>query len=205
MIEKKELIDEIVGKEWKMMDKVNNAGGRASCQDDRFMFYRMRKNQFYAWDEKVLKSYKNDLCDAEEKGDNLLQLKYAYMMAVTDPNYYREYLAPSMPVIKGEIEELIKLICELLDGEYHKLAEKYPYFISHGRPAGNGETVTSVSTYLKGELYTYSNKTLALFLGMLKKYDISDKNYIYEVYTNTAKGYGFRTLEEAEERLKGLS
>ena len=43
---KDRMIDDIIDIEWNMFDKVNNAGGRAACQDDWWTFYAMRFSQF---------------------------------------------------------------------------------------------------------------------------------------------------------------
>ena len=43
---KDDLINEIVEVEWEMFDKVNNAGGRAACQDDEWTFYAMIQSVF---------------------------------------------------------------------------------------------------------------------------------------------------------------
>lgn len=76
-------IREIVEEEWSQFQKVNNEGGRASCQDDGKTFYIMRKSQFLVWPEEVLDSYYGDLCKAREEGKNLLFYKYAFMMERT--------------------------------------------------------------------------------------------------------------------------
>ena len=46
-----ELIEKIVMLEWKAFDKVENQGGRASCQDDWSTFSIMRKSQYMLWEE----------------------------------------------------------------------------------------------------------------------------------------------------------
>ena len=80
---KEELVEQIILKEWKMFDAVNNVGGRASCQDDYRTFHIMRGSQFSAWNEKTLQSYHNDLEKAGEDGRNLVSEKYGFMMEYT--------------------------------------------------------------------------------------------------------------------------
>ena len=65
-------IREIVEEEWRQFQKVNNQGGRASCQDDWKTFYIRRKSQFLVWPQEILDSYYDDLCKAREEGRNLL-------------------------------------------------------------------------------------------------------------------------------------
>lgn len=70
-----DIIEQIIKLEWKQFDKVKNEGGRASCQDDFETFSIMRKGQYLAWPEELLKSYCVDLQVAEEKGWNLIMEK----------------------------------------------------------------------------------------------------------------------------------
>ena len=75
--------------------------------------------------------------------------------------------------------------------------------------AGNMRTIrtssdtsfnTSYETYLRGELCTYSEKTMLLYasfiIGLLK----AGRNLAIETMGNTAKMYGFESLKEAEEK-----
>ena len=87
---KEELIDKIIEEEWKQFDKVNNEGGRASCQDNLTTFRIMRKSQFDNWNEMMLESYCRDVKKAAAEGWNLLTEKYARMMESTDPEGYEK-------------------------------------------------------------------------------------------------------------------
>lgn len=63
--------------------------------------------------------------------------------------------------------------------------ERYPIFSSMGRPLYSSEDndiETSIETYLRGELLSYSEKTLKLYLNYVidnkeKKYKSSYKKY----------------------------
>ena len=66
---KDRMIDDIIDIEWNMFDKVNNAGGRAACQDDWWTFYAMRFSQFSSFPENVLASYRQDLEEAKNAGE----------------------------------------------------------------------------------------------------------------------------------------
>ena len=88
MERREETIGTIVGIEWEMMDKVQNCGGRAHCQDDWETFRLMRTSQMRAWNQPMLDSYLDDLRSAQTEGRNLLCEKYAYMMERTNPAEY---------------------------------------------------------------------------------------------------------------------
>ena len=100
MQRREETVGTIVRIEWEMMDKVQNCGGRAHCQDDWETFRLMRTSQMRAWDQPLLDSYLDDLRSAQTEGRNLLCEKYAYMMERTSPAEYavlRDYLpVPSL-------------------------------------------------------------------------------------------------------------
>ena len=85
-MEKNTIINQIVDIEWVMFDKVNNIGGRASCQDEKQTFYIMRSSQLGAWNEALLGSYLEDLQQAKAEGRNPLSEKYGYMMEVIPKN-----------------------------------------------------------------------------------------------------------------------
>ena len=164
-MERRELEKQIIEKEWLMFQKVQDVNGRASCQDDWTTFLIMRISQFEGWDMNVLESYYDDIEQAEAQERNLIMEKYAYMMEETDPVYFLS--------IKGmlpEISEEKQLMAEKITSiymEWEKEADiKYPNIRRHGRPAeGIGvDGTVSVRNYLKCELYTYSVKTLALFI-----------------------------------------
>ena len=124
--------------------------------------------------------------------------KYAYMMEETDPVYFLS--------IKGmlpEISEEKQLMAEKITSiymEWEKEADiKYPNIRRHGRPAeGIGvDGTVSVRNYLKCELYTYSVKTLALFILSI------EHNPEYNRYLATmqkmVQAYGYSSLEELPE------
>ncbi len=68
-------LDRIVALEWNMFQRVQNEGGRASCQDDYPTFRLMRESQFSVWPEPVLASYLKDLETAVAAGRKLVTEK----------------------------------------------------------------------------------------------------------------------------------
>ena len=67
---KKEYTASIIRMEWELFDKVQNIGGRASCQDQWSTFQIMRSSQLLAWTPELLSSYQNDLLEAKAAGRN---------------------------------------------------------------------------------------------------------------------------------------
>ena len=61
---------------------------------------------------------------------------------------------------------------------------------------------TSLETYLRGELATYSGRTLELYLANVLQQKSENINGSEIIYAHTMNSYGFNSLEEANERLK---
>ncbi|MCL1828344.1 MAG: DUF4125 family protein [Oscillospiraceae bacterium] len=196
-----EIIRNIISTEWDMFDKVCNLGGRAACQDDSATFFIMRCSQFLPWEKAVLQSYEEDLKKAKETGENLVEMKYAYMMSFDDPEYFDKYLASDMPATGEEKKAAANAAMDMILKGFREAAEEYPAFTRLGRPESGSRkdnAGTSFEVYMRSELLTYSEKTLGLFLEMIKNKIESHVNFACEIYENTAKFYGFASLEEAE-------
>ena len=80
---KKIKIEKIIDMEWQMFQKVENIGGRASCQDDFETFYIMRFSQYGSWTDEMVNYYLDFAEDALLRGRNLVSEKYARMMEET--------------------------------------------------------------------------------------------------------------------------
>ena len=78
---KQEKIEKLIQMEWEDFQKVNNEGGRASCQDDPETFFIMRRSHFAPWTEELIDCVQADMDRAHEQGRNLVMEKYAWMMA----------------------------------------------------------------------------------------------------------------------------
>ena len=196
-------IRDIVEREWILFDKVNNIGGRASCQDERQTFFIMRSSQLAAWTEEMQLSYLEDIREAEAAGRNPLSEKYGYMMERTSPAEFagiREQLPPRTP----EKDALIVRICEIQVTWQEDLAARYPKLTGRGRSIRRSEDSpvnTSFETYLWGELATYSEKTLKLYADYVEQLKNEGRSLPEMVLQNTIEQYGFKSLAEAEERL----
>ena len=198
------LINEIILLEWQMFDKVQNQGGRASCQDDWQTFSIMRTSQLSSWKENTLESYREDLTKAKTAGRNLLQEKYAYMMESTAPMDFAK-IRHLLPEVDPERRNVINTAAKIQIDEMELLSKQYPHVAATMRPLRSiydNLYCTSLETYLKGELCTYSLNTLKYYLEQLSDPDL---NYSYAVLNETALQYGCRSLEELEQLLKKAS
>lgn len=195
------LIETIVREEWQMFDRVQNQGGRASCQDDWDTFSIMRSSQLSAWAEDTLQFYLEDLLTAKNAGRNLLQEKYAYMMESTVPEEFAR-IRHLLPEVDSERRQLIDTLAAIQIGEMEDLAKHYPHVAATMRPLRScfdTPWCTSLETYLKGELCTYSLQTLQAYQAQLQNPDL---NYSYAVLNQTALQYGCSSLEELEKLLQ---
>ena len=203
--DKQELITDILAIEWEMFTNVNNEGGRADCQDDRTTFEIMRRSQFEAWDEESLASYLGDLHAAAAEGRNLVTEKYAHMMKSTAPLQYAA-IRDRIPMPGAEREKLADEICATLIRQTAAYAQQYPLMALQGRPlyaAEDGDGVTSVETYQKGELYTYSLETLKKLCACIRAKEKAGENFAREILEHTVARYGFASLDEAERTIRG--
>lgn len=199
----KKIIDEIVQTEWEMFQDVRNIGGRSSCQDNRTTFDIMRASQFDTWPRLLLESYLQDLQEARDGGENLLVEKYARMMEYTSPLEY-ENIKHLLKHPDSETISVIEQIVGLFIEWNREIYRKYPYTISQGRPLTRGEdsfAATSVETYLRGEISTYSLRTLNLYLEYLTAAQKNGENPAEQILERTAQYYGYKDLEEAEQRI----
>ena len=195
-----ECIAAILQIEWQMFQGIQDIEGRASCQDDMQAFITMRMSQFLAWDSDSLESYLLDLQLAADGGANLFQEKYARMLQHTDPESYTsiQHLLPAISPFKQELIEVIVRIQLNWQMEY---AQRYPTLAAHSRPiltSHDDLTETSFESYLRGELYTYSDRTLALYAKHLAKLRERGENITLLSMAFLAKMSGFDDVEMME-------
>ena len=199
-----DIIESIIQMEWEFFDKVENEGGRASCQDNWETFSKMRRSQYMAWPLPLLESWKADLVRANEEGRNPLTEKYGYMMCISDPEGNTEIIR-RLPTVSPEKRQTARRIVDRLIPQNETFRAKYPRVSGRGRPLKTSEESaagwTSIETYELGELWTYSQKTLELFDANLDTYEKEGKSYPETVVENGLKLRGFKSLKEAEEFL----
>lgn len=204
MTKKEGLIAKIIETEWKMFQDVPNIGGTAPCQEDHKTFEINRFSQAMSWSEAALESYLGDLTEAEKNGRNLLTEKFARMMKSTSPLEYAliEHLIPPLdPEVPPLIDQIVEIVLEWEE----KLLQKYPHILRKGRPLHSSDdthSVTSMETYLRGELATYSPGTLRLYCEKILKQKSENVNGSEITLDHMMKQYGFKSLEEANEKLK---
>lgn len=197
-------IDEIIALEWSFFDKVQNEGGRANCQDDFETFQIMRKSQFLCWDEVTTASYLADLHHAKEVGRNLIQEKYARMMASTAPAQYAQF-AHTLPALSPWQLTTIEAIIRQQLVWREAFAVSHPQMSNQARLIHTAEDTpyeTSFETYLRGELGTYSAQTLQAYQNMILAYAQAGKNITVATMDQTAKLYGYPDLDTAERMLQ---
>lgn len=199
---KEEVTEQIVALEWRQFQQVQNEGGRADCQEDPETFRIMRKSQFLAWTQEALDSYLEDLREAEEKHWNLLTEKYARMMESTAPKRYAK-LERWMP---RRTEKRIWMQEELIRKKLRweeEFAKEYPNLAGRGRLLYTSQDTpwaTSFETYARGELGTYSDRTIELLKEMYGQMVKKGENLSYKIMENMVGFYGYQSLDEAEER-----
>ena len=198
-----DIIENIILEEWQQFDKVKNEGGRADCQDDFETFSLMRKSQYLTWPRTLLESFYNDLCQANKAGWNLIMEKYARMMKSTNPKHYAA-LEANLPVISDERNQIQEEIIRIQVSWMEEFSKQYPKMSSNARSIHTEEDSafnTSYETYLRGEISTYSEDTFVSYvkfiIGLLKE----GRNLAYETMENTAKLYGYASLDTAEQKL----
>jgi len=104
------------------------------------------------WSEATLESYLSDLEEAKEAGRNLMTEKYARM----------ENLITSLdPEVPPLLDKIVEAECKWVE----ELLQKYPG-TKLARPIYSWQDTpyaTSSETYSRGELATYSKRTLELY------------------------------------------
>lgn len=203
MSRKDHLINKIVNLEWGMFQNVKSIGGRASCQEDYATFKINRFSQAQSWSEPALESYLEDLENAGNQGRNLLSEKYGRMMASTSKSEY-ESIKHLLPPLEDGILPLVEKIVNIVIDWEQEMLKKYPNLVKRGRPIYSSQdtpNVTSLETYLRGELLTYSKETLELLHENYHKQKTGDINGSEIILTYMIKQYGYTSLEQANIRV----
>jgi len=186
MPEKDKVIKNIIDLELNMFLNVHSLNP-ASCQGNPAAFRLHRGAQFSVWSEETLQSYLDDLLKAKEQGRNLMTLKYARM----------ENLIP--PLNQNPI---IDVIVQMELEAQQEMHSRYPNILGRGRPLeNNGMGTTSFKTYLRGELETYSDRTLELLYRDIKEIKESGQNWAQRLYSNLVRTLRYRSIDELEDSL----
>ena len=196
-----DLVETIVRLEWDTCQRTTNTGGRAACQGNWPVFHQMRASQFLTWPENLLASYRDDLKDAEYVGRNLVTEKYARMMRSTHPEEYAATIEPYIPALSAARETEQETIIATQVAWAREFRERYPKLGASMRVLTTAEDTpdaTSFETYLRGELGTYSERTLDLYGDFVARLATEHRNLTEETIGNTVRIAGFAGLDEAE-------
>ena len=195
------IVESIIKLEWNQFQQTNNEGGRASCQGNWPMFHQMRASQFMTWPEELLRSYRSDLREADRVGRNLVTEKYGRMMQSTYPQEYCANIAPYIPRISADRNALQEDIITVQGAWARNFRERCPHLGEAMRVLTTVEDTpeaTSFETYLRGELGTYSDRTVALYRDFVERLRHEQRNLTEETIRNTVRLAGFEDLAQAE-------
>ena len=109
-----------------------------------------------------------------------------------------------MPEIDDLTMQLINDIVKIHLEWQESMTRLYPHLLTHGRPvrlrdAKPGQT--SLETYLRCELMTYSHETIAIYHRATLEKKKLGQNEAEENLSNQMRHYGFASLAEAEKKL----
>ncbi|MBN8882914.1 uncharacterized protein DUF4125 [Salana multivorans] len=196
-----DLAERVVAHEFAQFQLTRNDGGRAACQDDWPTFHQMRLAQFLTWTPGMLRSYEADLDHADAVGRNLVTEKYARMMASTEPERYRVELAPHLPELDPGLLPTIESVVARQVAWAREFRAAYPRLGRAMRLLTSSEDRiddTSFETYLRGELLTYSPRTLALYADLVADLAARGENLTTRTLHWTVLLSGYEDLDEAE-------
>ena len=199
---KQNIIQQIITREWEFFQNVHNTGGRASCQDNYEEFNIMRSSQWEIFSLPTLRSYLDDLVLAQHRNRNPVMEKYAYMMKYSAPKEYEE-IESFLPVISERKREITEKIIKIYLKWEAETMRKYPVIMDKGRKLyseSDTPEYTSIETYLRGELFSYSEKTLQLYYDYVKKCKNENKNLAEINLENIVRKKGYNSLEDAENK-----
>lgn len=196
-----ELVDYLVKFEYEEFDKTRNEGGRASCQDDWETFEIMRKSQYMTWTKEMLISLICDFENSRAEGWNMITEKYGRMMESTAPEEYAR-IEGQFPVVTEQKRAIVNQIVAIQVNWMEEFAKAHPNVSMRGRSLHTSEDTfyaTSAETYLRGELMTYSDETLALYARFVVSLAQQGKNLTEMIMYNTIKLYGYEKFEDVRE------
>ncbi|MCM1182364.1 MAG: DUF4125 family protein [Roseburia sp.] len=190
--------------EFEAFDKVQNEGGRASCQNNWPTFKVMRMSQYMTWPEEMLLQYLYEFKTNFAAGRNMIEEKYARMMASTNPEEYAQF-ADQLPPLSEEKRSVIEGIVGVQVAWMEAFAQQYPALAGNARSIHTAQDLpedTSYETYLRGELGTYSDRLLEMYGQYIVAHAQENRNVASEIMENTVHFYGYKDLETANR--KGL-
>jgi hypothetical protein len=185
MVGKEKIMAAIVELELEMFLAVP-ADGSYSCQQDPAGFRLHRKAQFSIWSEDTLQSYLDDLNQAKADDFNLMTIKYGRMQNIIPRENFNPLIEDMLAVQSRWQAEMIQKYPHLMAGARHQ-----------SQPDDSADE-TSFETYLKGELETYSDATLALLYRDILQLVKAGVNGSEKIYDYLVKEMGYDSLTAAD-------
>jgi hypothetical protein len=179
-------MDRILAAELEMFQTVATYGVNR-CLEHPEEFKLHRKAQFSIFSKDTLKSYLNDIIQAQEADINLMTMKYARMDNL---------------ILRFNKSPLVDKVAGIMIDWQLELVEKYPDLMQRTRPIESekdARSQTSFETYLKAELETYSENTLFLLHRDLKKLLAEGKNGSEEIYRYLIKAQNNRKTTSGQD------
>ncbi len=173
---KNSVVHKILDLEVDMFRRVPT-GEEPSCRAHLDDMKLHRRGQFATWSLETCRSYLQDLERAEERGINLMTIKYARMDNLIPP--YSE-------------NSLIAEIADTFTTWQREILDKYPNIMRGGRD------IEGFSVYLRAELETYSDETLELLHRDVEKFKQEGRNMSIQVYDYLAQQSGYESIDELE-------
>jgi hypothetical protein len=188
----KNILTKIIELELEMFLAVP-ADGTYSCQQDPEGFRLHRRAQFSIWSEDALQSYLDDLYRAKKNAINLMTIKYARMDNLLPAENFNPH-----------IDEIVTIQLRWQT----EMVRKYPYLMAGARHLSQTEGPTfdtSFETYLRAELETYSEATLALLYRDMIKCEKAGINGSEKLYAYLVDALGYDSIEAADQAQKQKS
>ena len=110
----------------------------------------------------------------------------------------------TVEVERGTDKDIVEKLLDIHLKWREEMNAKYPKISNAGRnlkSSDDTEKDTSVETYLRGEFLSYSLNTLELYYSYTIKCKNENINLVYQNLNNMVKFYGYKSLDEAEERV----
>lgn len=175
------LIHDVIERELVMFLATKNQGGTASCQENPDMFRNWRWMIFSVLSDEYIKSYQQDLIDADRLGRNLMTEKYARMDNL-------------IPCVSPNMDKVRKVVA----AERVWLVE-----LSNEFPALFPDPTARFDFYFAAEIETLSEATLDQYQACVDRAKREGRNLAKERYANMYERMGLGSLEEADAKRRG--
>lgn len=195
-----EVIDTIVRLEWEDFSRVLEEEGRAPCQRRPDVFARMRRAMLGTWSAELLDAHLEDVENARGAGRSPMTEKLAWMGEATGSPRFRA-AAAMLPMPPYETFERIERAVKLHLVWQARAGALFPRLTSGGRPLlteDDGGGTASFETCLRGELRTYSPRSIEVFERYALACWRDGVNLAVWELDNVARSYGFADAAEAE-------